>query len=203
MIGEINMRKLAKLKYQTSFLVLLLIMVSSSAFAIDNSITITPFNSNICRLYNVDIKTDHGSIYLTNHDNDDFSVEITDEYDLYIDGDKIKTDDQQKELLKDCYILTYEISTDARSIGFEGMKIGIKGLKLGIRAIGGVIRLLSPSYDSDDLERDMEYEANKLEKEAESIEDKADLLEEKAKELEIIAETLCEEIPELQKLDWF
>ena len=178
----------------------------SSAFGVsytNNNITISPFNDKICRLYNIDIKTDNGSIFLTNHDSDYYTVEITEEYNLYIDGEQIETNAHQKELLKECYLLTYEISNDAKAIGYEGLKIGIKGLKLGIRAIAGVFRLMSPTYDADDLERDMEFEASKLEKEAEHIEKRAETLEEKANDLESIAEELYNEIPELQALDWF
>ena len=54
-------------------------------------------------------------------------------------------------------------------IGIEGGKIGLAGAGLGLKAVAGVFKLLTPGYDEDDLERDMEHEAEKLEKKAEKI----------------------------------
>ena len=57
----------------------------------------------------------------------------------------------------------------AKMLGIEGAKIGAGGVKLGFTAIAKVVKLLSDEYDTDDLEEDLEREAEKLEKKAERL----------------------------------
>jgi chaperonin cofactor prefoldin len=79
----------------------------------------------------------------------------------------------------------------------------MEGAKLGLKAVGGVFKMMLTSYDGDDLDRDMEWEAEKLEKKAKRLEEKAEDIEELAEDLERIVEEMNETIPEIGELDWF
>ena len=96
-----------------------------------------------------------------------------------------------------------DIHDYAHEIGWEGLRIGAAGLKIAMKAIGGVFKLVFTSYDSDDLERDLEREAAKLEARAEQLEEEAEVLEDMANALERQAEKLARDIPELGDLGWF
>ncbi|MBU0984807.1 MAG: YggN family protein [candidate division Zixibacteria bacterium] len=150
----------------------------------------------------VKIKKD-GTLQIRHKGRDRTRVEITSDYDLYIGGKKIVTNDRQEELLAQFYGLTMDVRVQAMEIGKEGAKIGLEGAKLGLSAIGRVFKLLSSNYDTDDLEREMERDAEKLELKAEKLEEKADQIEELVDELEYIADDLRAEIPELRELNWF
>ena len=55
----------------------------------------------------------------------------------------------------------------------------------------------------DDLERDMERDAEKLEARAEKLEKKAEKIEQMVDELDELAYEMRREIPELDELGWF
>ena len=129
-------------------------------------------------------------------------VVIDDDYELFINRRHIETNANQKVLLTDFYQQVVVIKREAKRIGWEGAKIGVEGAKLGLYAVGCVFKLLSPNYDSDDLERDVEFEAEKIEKKAEELEKQAEIIEKMVEDLDDMAYELKEEIPELQKLKW-
>lgn len=150
----------------------------------------------------VDVKIEDGSLLIINEDEDQ-TVEITEEYELYIDDRHIETNEEQQELIAVYYNRMINITEFAKMLGIEGAKIGVSGVKLGFTAIAKVVKLLSEDYDEDDLEEDMEREAEKIEKKAELLERKADRIEEMADELEDLHYELRRSIPELRALDWF
>jgi len=152
----------------------------------------------------LEIDLEDGTLVITYEDRRDYStVEITEEYELYIDGQHIKTDKDQKKLLREYYELVVRFEDAIIDIGKEGARIGISGAALGLKAVGGVFRLLSPHYDSDDLERDLEREAEKIEKKAEKLERQAEKIEDMVDELDDIAWELTRQITELDDLGWF
>jgi len=154
------------------------------------------------RMDHVDLRFDDGSLIF--HDQlGDEEVEITSDNELYINGDHIETTPKQKEILAEYHDAVSEIVDQAMVIGYEGVKVGAHGAALGLKAVGRVFKMLSPEYDSDDLERDMERDAAKIEKRAEELEKKAEKIEKKADRLEVLSDKLCDEIPELEKLRWF
>ena len=152
----------------------------------------------------LEIDLEDGTLVITYEDRRDYStVEITEEYELYIDGQHIKTDKDQKKLLGEYYELVVGFEDAIIDIGKEGARIGISGAALGLKAVGGVFRLLSPHYDSDDLERDLEREAEKIEKKAEKLERQAEKIEDMVDELDDIAWELTRQVTELDDLGWF
>jgi len=151
---------------------------------------------------NMEIEIDDGTIIITRHSYHSDVIEITEDYELYINDRHIKTNKEQKELLGKFHTKSVILVEEAEEIGYKGAKIGVKGAKLGIKAIGGVFRLLSSEYEADDLEEEMDIEAEKLEKEADALEEQADELEDIADELEDLADEMVQNIPELEELDW-
>jgi hypothetical protein len=130
-------------------------------------------------------------------------VEITEDYELYVNNRFVETDKKQRKLLKEYYNHALLVVGYAEEIGLEGAEIGIKGAKIGLMAVGGIFSLLREDYDLDDLERELEIEAEKLEARAEELEEQAEELEDIAEELEDISDELADEIPELAELNWF
>jgi len=161
------------------------------------------FGDNDMSFDNVRVRIDDSSIILINKENDDESVEFTDDYELLIDGEKIDLDRKQQKLVEEFHTMTFDLIDEAKKIGLEGAKVGISGAALGLVAVGNVFKLLSPDYDSEDFEREMEEEAEKLEKKAEKLEEKAEALEDMADELDEIRDDLQDITPELQDYEWF
>lgn len=148
---------------------------------------------------------DDGSIIIK-HDGrrrDRSTVEFTKDYELYIDGERIDLNEEQQLLVREFHEQGMDIVDQAKEIGWEGAKVGIEGAKLGLRAIGCLFKLLSPNYDADDMEEEIERAAEKIEAKAEILEEKAEVIEEMAEELEDIVDDLRDEIPELGRLRWF
>lgn len=150
--------------------------------------------------YEVDVED--GTVIITLNDRKADVVEITEGYELFINGENIKTNDEQKKLLGKFHAKTLMLVEQSKAVGIEGAKIGVKGAGLGLKALGGVFKLIDDDYDSDDLERELEKEAAKLEANAEELEIQAEELEDMADELEEIADDLSQSIPELDELDW-
>lgn len=153
----------------------------------------------------IDIDLDDGTVMISHRDrrNGRSEVEINDKYELFVNGKQIELNDSQQELVKKFHGQMMEIKREARALGKEAAKIGLKGAKLGISALGKTVKLISSSYDSDDLEREIEREAEKIEKEAERLEDWAEEIEDLAEETEDTARQMHREIPALAELDWF
>ncbi len=178
-----------------------LTFISDSAHAGRNSYEYTPFNGHTFQADDIEVNVDDGDITLFNEYTDD-EVVINDDYELYVNGKLIETTPEQKEMVELFHTQVYKIIDGAIDIGIEGGKIGIAGAGLGLKAIVGVIKMLHPDYDEDDLERDMEREAGKLEAKAEKLEKRAEKLEELAEDAEDTFNDMLEEIPALKELDW-
>lgn len=151
----------------------------------------------------IDFDLDGKTLVITNHGRHRGQVEITEKYDLFVNGDKIKLNDEQQVLVKKFYDQSMQIVNIAKEMGLEGARIGAEGAKLGIKAIGGLIKMLLTDYDEEDLDYYLEAESEKIEERAELLEEQAEELEDLADELEYLAEEMIEEIPELEELDWY
>ena len=158
---------------------------------------------NDSHLNNVSIDIDDGTLILTHHDRHKGTVEITEDYELYVNGRHVKTNGEQRELLGEYYELMTELVARATALGLAGAEIGVEGGELALSAVGGVLKVLFTDYDSDDLERDIEKDAKRLEARAKKLERKGKKIEAMAYELEEISDDLNREIAALRKLDWF
>ena len=160
------------------------------------------YDKDVCEGMSFDL--DDGSIIITLTDRRSVEiVEITEDYQLYINDEQIELNADQQKLVQEFHIKGMEIVEYAKELGWEGAKIGVSGAKLGLKAVGNVFKLMFTSYDTDDFEREMEREAAKIEARAERLEEKAEKVEDMADDLEEIAWDMEREIPELRELDWF
>jgi cell division protein ZapA (FtsZ GTPase activity inhibitor) len=151
--------------------------------------------------FNIDVE---GKTVVINHYGTDGSlVEINEDGDLFIDREKVKTDRQSRELLKDYNQRMRDLISSAEKIGFEAAKVGGKGADLGLEAVSGILAVMCTDLEMDDLEDHLDKKAKKLEREAEKLEDKAKALEEQAEELEAVHDNLKDRISELDELEWF
>ena len=157
---------------------------------------------NVFRGEEISVEFEDGTIILECNDNDDV-VEITGDYELYINGDKVNLDGGQRELVEDYYESLDEIIETAKELGIEGARIGAKGAELGLKAVAGAFKLILDDYDSDDLERDMERHARRIEAQAEKLERKGEKLEDMADRFERTHKKMRRRIPELDDLGWF
>jgi hypothetical protein len=163
---------------------------------------------NVCR-HGDDWTFNHKSIDLEDgtlvieHEDEDWTVEINEDYELYVNGEKIKTDREQKKLLRRYYRDYEDIEEMAGEIGAEAAKLGVAGAKLGVNAVACVAKLLLEDYDCEDMEIEIDIDEEKIEKMAEKIQKQADKLEEKADDLEKTHRKLKKSIPELGDLEDF
>jgi len=148
----------------------------------------------------VDMK--RGNLVLTHNEYDRPEVEITADYELYVDDERVKLDEDQQKMVTLYYDLAIKLRRQAKEIGWEGARIGAGGVKLGVKALGRVVKMLFTDYDEDDLERDMERDAEKLEDKAEILEKKAEEIERMAEDFEDLTYEMFDDIPELNDLEW-
>lgn len=134
---------------------------------------------------------------------EDWIVEITGGYELYIDGERIRTDREQRALLRRYYRQAEQIEELAHEIARDGASIGVEGAKVGVRAIANVARLLLEEYDTDDLDDDIEVDTKQIERMAKRIERKADRLESMVDDLDSLHRKLRRAVPELDELRGF
>jgi hypothetical protein len=178
-----------------------LLVFASIGFAGDHCRSYSLFDGQIYSFDEIIIDIDDGSVFIT-HEYEDDEIEITRKYELYVNGDLVETNQEQKDLLEEFHTAVMDLEDQAIEIGKEGAKIGIEGAKIGLHAARGVLKMLFTEYDEDDLDRDLEFETELLEKKAEKLEEKAEELEKIADDLDDMFYDMEEEIPEIASLDW-
>jgi hypothetical protein len=175
--------------------------LASAGLAGKNHHEISFFDGNIYNSDEINIDIDHESVIITN-DEEDGEIEITDDYELYVDGKLIKTDKRQRQLLVEYHTLVMDIKDYAVDIGKEGARIGIEGARIGLQAVGGVVKMIFTDYDEDDLDDDLDRATERLEARAELLEDRADKIEDMAEDLDDMYYDLEKEIPAIADLHW-
>jgi hypothetical protein len=126
-------------------------------------------------------------------------VEVNDSHELRVDGDLVKLDRDQQELVAEFYDEIQLLITDAKAIGLEGAAIGVQGVGVAAAALTGVVNMLFTNYTSEDLERDVERKAAKIEAKANRLEAKAEKLEAQAEQVEDLYDEMEDTIPELRR----
>ncbi len=137
------------------------------------------------------------------HEDEYWIIEITKDYELYIDGRKVRMNRQQKKLLRRYYRDYEDIEELAAEIAKEGARIGLAGARLGVSAVACAAKLLLEDYDCDDMEDEIEIKSDDLEKMARKLEKKAEKIEDMADDLERTHKKLRRSIPELGDLEDF
>ncbi len=148
-------------------------------------------------LENVSVDMDDGTLIITSREDEELVMEITDDYDLYLNGEEIETNNDQRKIVKRYYHQWVDIVDMAKNIGIKGAKIGLEGAKLGMKAVVNLFKLMRADYDSDDYEAEIEAEAEKIEAKAEKIEIEAEEIDELVEDFEDLQKELEEEIKEI------
>lgn len=146
------------------------------------------------------------SLIICDRQTDEYMIEITPEYELFIRSKKININNNQKELLGEYYKAQKELFDNRNELGAKGIRIGLASVKLAAHAVGGAIELVFSGFDEDkekELEENIEREADKLEKHADGLESHADRIEELVKEINRLNYKLHDHIPELRKYDLY
>jgi len=158
------------------------------------------------RGHDVDVNLNNGSIRYTNNDNDE-TVEITENYELLVNGDEVRLRSDQKRLVQDYYECFGDVVTCAKEIGVESVRVGIRGAAKGITAVITALSRLGDGCGSERAERTLEmklgHEGDKLDAATAKLERKADRLERRAERLEKLHKKLRHEIGALDDLGWF
>ena len=172
----------------------------SPAWAAGDNCRDISIKKDVCCIGDYDLDVEDGTVYLylDGHRHDE--IRITDDSRLFVNGREIDLDDEQKEMVKEIHDRAIDIENQAYAIAREGAKIGAAGAKIGIQAVAGIFKLIRSDYDSDDLEREMEYKTEELEAQAEKLEELADQLEDDADELERQIDKMEREFSEIRDL---
>jgi len=150
----------------------------------------------------VEVTINDGCITFTDEESCE-SVQITDECKLVVNERIVHLDRHQQRLVETYHSRFSNLTEDAIELAKDAVKIGLDGAKLGAFAVLGVLKLLSPDYDSDDLEVDLSIKGNKIERKAERLERRGERLEKRAESLECLHRELRSSIRELDELEWF
>lgn len=147
----------------------------------------------------VDFNIKDGSIIMTQHGRHRSKMEITRDYELYLDGELIETTPDQQKLVKEYYDTSMDLVDEAKEIGIEGAKIGLAGAGIGLKALGGVFKAIFTDYEFEDLEDELDEQSEKLEDRASELEERAEVIEELADDLEETFDDMVHDIPELHE----
>lgn len=180
---------------------LLLLALALSVSADDSHTRTFKMRTSKAYLLNqCDVEFEEGKLTLEKRGRHGLTMEITEEYELFVDGRQIELDENQQRLVKDTYDQTSKLVKHAKLIGLEGARIGLDGAYLGVKAVGKVFKMMFSSYDEDDLEREIEAEAEEIERRADRLEYKAEKIEALVIELEETFDDLVDQTPELAAL---
>jgi gas vesicle protein len=151
----------------------------------------------------VDWNEEDGTLIISNEADEDEVVEITKGHKLFVNGERVEIDREQKKLVSGYYKNMKKLHDLAEEIGAEGAKLGEKGGKIAEVALKNICKLLGDKEDSEEFEAEIEREAEKLEAEAEKLEEKAAVLEDVVEDLEDLHYEMKDAVPALKGLDWF
>ena len=101
----------------------------------------------ITRIRNAEIDIEGKTVIIRERHDDEY-VEITRDYDLYINGRRIRTRGVPARLTREYYEKVMDIRREARRIGLEGAEIGMEGAAMGIKAVAGLFKLLDPDFST-------------------------------------------------------
>lgn len=187
-----------------SFLIALtvaLVVCAPVTFAESHHRDLGSLDGQLWSMDDIQVTIDDGSVILTN-EYEDGKIEITRDYQLFVNNHLVKTDARQEKLIAEFHDGVFDVKDRAVKIGIKGAKIGLEGASLGAKAIAGIIKMIFTDYDEDDLDRDMEHAAQKIELKANGLEEEAKEIEDLVDHLEDVYYDMDEKIPEIHELGW-
>ena len=142
-------------------------------------------------------------VLLIEHEDEGWEVEINEDYELYVDGRKVKLDRSQRKLVRRYYRDYEAIEEMAEELGREAAKVGAAGAKIGVAAVVTVARTFLDDDDFDDIDIDIDVDTDEIERLAKKLEKKAEKIEDLADDLEKTHKKLKKSVPELRELEDF
>lgn len=144
------------------------------------------------------------ALIICDRNTDEYLVEITPQFELYIRSKKITMDSDQQDLLEDYYYAQRTLFSKRNSIGAKGVKIGIQSAELAVKAVGGAITLVASGFDKEtekEFEEEMEREAEKIEYHAENLEEDANIAEDQIYKINQLERKIRVEVDALAEFD--
>ena len=187
-----------RISYLNSISLVLLFILSISVFAAKDTKT-----NRYSLLDNISIDIEDGTIVLTSRADHEDYVEITQSYQLYINGYKIDLSRSERKLVAKYYNQFFDIIDFAKDLGHDGARAGVAGAKIGVKTAAEVLKAVFSEYEIDDLEEELEIESEKLESLILELKERTEELEEMADEFEELHYELRREVDELYELRWF
>lgn len=184
-------------------IVIILVLLASISQAVDykkNKKSLDRCNYGFLEDYKIDIEDD-GTLLIIPDFRPDVTIEITENYELFVNGDPVELDRSRQDLVRKYYDGFMHIIDEAKDIGLAGARIGVEGAAIGVSAVAGVFKLIRSDYDGEDLEEELEAKAEKLEERADRLEERADSLESYVDEFEELHKDFCRKIPEISQLE--
>ncbi|MEZ5360460.1 MAG: hypothetical protein R3F48_16730 [Candidatus Zixiibacteriota bacterium] len=170
------------------------------------------------------VDMDDGSLFIFNLDSDD-EVEITETYELLLNGDPIEISEKQKALLKEFTAQTLRLDSltddmDTRTEGIVDIERAVKyraaqHAYIATRSLPSIVYLDDDMRedlveDIEELLEDIEEDREESTLDAEELEELIDNLTKNAREVEREAKLLedkfvdiLDAIPELDDIDWY
>lgn len=144
------------------------------------------------------------SLVICDRYTDEYVVEISEDFDLFIRGKKIPVNKEQRKLLENYYIAQYNLFSSRNIIGAKGVEIGIQSAGLAIKAVGGAFVLMASGFDEDaeqEYQDGIELESKKIEEHAKRIEEEADEFERQVDLINHLEREISRKIDELDQID--
>ena len=162
------------------------------------------FDKRYTVLQNKDIDIVHGSIVITDASNQYRDiVRISENYNLYVNGQKIRTNRRQACHLKQYHHYVCEIHRQATLMGGEALQIGVLGTRSSALAFSK-FRRASFTKDTDpELRNAISGDYLPIEEHGADLEDWGDQVKIMIENLKVLHIKLNDEIPALRKLQWF
>jgi len=190
-------------RYLPSLLIILVFSLTLANAAVERDYKICYKGTVDGFLEDADLEIKGSNVYITHHDNDKTTLKITGSGDLYMDGRKVHINGRGQKLLGQFNHQIRELFDSAEKLGYEAGKIGVDGAHIATSAVSGLVEAFFSEATLDDLEKELEKEAEKIEAKAKKLEKKAEKIEQQAEELEELQAELKEHIEELEELEWF
>ncbi|BFN37267.1 hypothetical protein [Fidelibacter multiformis] len=122
---------------------------------------------------------------------------------LLINDQEIKLNPYEINLVTEYYDLCDSMEKEIEILVDKASDIGKEAGKIGIAAAAGVLRMLSPFYDAEDFEEDIEVKSSDIEAQADELEKYADRIKELSHDLEKNHNRLKMRVDALYRLSWF
>jgi hypothetical protein len=182
-----------------NLIITLLILCFSLIAAEDPALKNSARDWSLNFLSHADIDIKGSSVFIISQEGGKATIEMTKNGQLYIDGRKVRTNNEEKQLIKEYHHLIVDIVESAEEVGIECAEIGIESAEIGINAVQEVIQNLCDEQEWKYVERKLEKKAKKIEATATKLENKIEDLEELAEEMGELHQDMLEHFPELKE----